>query len=160
LDSGEEKESYRTGGKVMYKCEEGHIFVFPKVLQEPHGEEHLGCPECQNNYEEVFKCRICGEWHEKYYINKTICHECAEKLYTDRLGLKFVDKHKREFYLGCLNGIDKVYEEKETDLIKIIEKDFLEHIDMDNDWNGNLKEVKDFCMEDIDLFIDFLEEEI
>jgi hypothetical protein len=145
----------------MYKCDEGHVFEEHKTYIEPHEEELRCCPVCgSEDYEMAFNCFVCGKWMRIHDIRKNICYECAEGKYTNRLGLKFIDKHKRDFFLGCLNGIDKMYKEKEDDLIAIIEKDFLEHIDMDTDWNGNLKEVKNFCMEDVDLWIDFLEEEI
>lgn len=98
------------------------------------------------------KCE-CGKQAEY----KHMCVECAEEAYTDRLGLKFVEEN-RCFYL-YFYGIEQVDRELRDKLIIILEKEFLNSIDMDNDSNGHLKILKEYCLDDMQDWIGFLEKE-
>ncbi len=144
----------------MHKCDNcGKIFETPK---EYCTEEQIfaGCPDtqCRGTYTDVFKCSLCDEWKPHDEIHKDICYECAEKEYTDRLGLKYIDKYK-DFYLDAY-GVEKVDKDLKSDLIDVLEKAYKESIDMDNDWNHKLARVKEYCLEFTDEWIKFLREEI
>jgi DNA-directed RNA polymerase subunit RPC12/RpoP len=143
-----------------YRCEEcGRIFNKPVEIQEEHGEVFVVCPTClSTDYCNVFKCSLCDRYITYDEIHKDICYECATKEYADRLGLKFIEVNK-DFYLDFY-GVEKVDKDLKSNLIEILEKDFLSKVDMDTDWNKQLKSVKEYCLEDIDDWIEFLKEEI
>lgn len=83
-----------------------------------------------------------------------ICADCAEEAYTDRLGLKFVEEN-RCFYL-YFYGVELADRDLRDKLINILEREFLLSIDMDNDSNGHLKILKEFCLDDMYDWISFL----
>lgn len=95
----------------------------------------------------MFKCRICNDFKNANDMYGNICYECAEKLYTNRLGLQYLDKH-RESYLDFY-GIEKIDELLKTKLIDILEIDFQNKLDMDNDSNGQLSKLKEYILEDM-----------
>jgi homoserine acetyltransferase len=99
------------------------------------------------------KCE-CGKKVE--YDSLSICIKCAEESYLDRRGLKFVEEEDRNFYL-YFYGVKKVDRELREKLIDILEKEFLLSIDMDNDSNGYLKILKEYCLDDMFDWIKFLE---
>lgn len=144
----------------MYKCDTcGLIFETPK---EYCTEEQIfaGCPDiqCQGTYTDVFKCSLCDEWKSHDEIHKDICYECAEKEYTDRLGLKYIEKY-RDFYLDAY-GVEKVDKDLKDALLDVLEKAYKESIDMDTDWNRKLARIKEYCLEFMDVWIEFLKEEV
>lgn len=142
----------------MYKCDDcGLVFEIPKEYVEPE-QIYEGCPNCRGTFTQAFKCRICDEWKPHYRIVDDICCDCARKAYTHRLGLKFVDSHK-DFYLWrfSIAGFDR---DLKSDLVEILENDFLSKIDMDTDWNHELKDLKEYCLDDMETWIEFLKEEI
>lgn len=96
------------------------------------------------------KCE-CG----KEIDYKNICVECAEELYTDRRGLKFIEEENRSFYL-YFYGVELADRDLRDKLINILEREFLLSIDMDNDSNGHLKILKEFCLDDMYDWISFL----
>lgn len=144
----------------LNKCDVcGLVFEIPK---EYCTEEEIfdGCPDvkCQGTYEEVIKCDSCNEWKPLDEIYKGICCECAEGKYTDRLGLDFIDKHQ-DYYLEE-RGIIKVEKEEKESLVEDLRKVFLERVDMDGDWNHKLEHLKEYVLDDMDEWIEFLKEEI
>lgn len=143
----------------MHRCDECEtVFRHTKQYPEDTGEIFNVCPECNStNHENVYKCKICGEYFTADDIYKDICYECAEKEYTDRLGLRFIEKQK-DFYLEYY-GVEKVDKDLKSNLIKVLERDFTSKVDMESDWNKQLKAVKEYCLEDIDVWILFLGEE-
>jgi len=128
-------------------------------VTEEHGEKFNVCPECLTTaYDTVYKCRLCEEWIYSQNIRKDLCYDCAEKEYTDRLGLRFVEKY-RDFYLDFY-GVEKVDKDLKADLIEILEKEFLSKIDMDTDYNKYLARVKEYITDGyMDEWVDFLIEE-
>jgi len=117
------------------------------------------CPGCgSTDYVDAFKCEICGRYHFPSEIYKGICYECAEKEYTDRRGLEFIDKHK-DFYLDH-RGIFGIEKEEKDGVIEDLREKFLERIDMDDDQNHQLEHLKNYILEDMDVWIEFLREEI
>ena len=73
----------------MYKCDNcGHLFDDGEqaVWKESRGEcwgtacseTFTGCPICKCEYEEVFSCKICGDWHTKDELTNGLCDQCIE----------------------------------------------------------------------------------
>lgn len=144
----------------MLKCLECEcIFNKAEQIKDDTSEILNVCPGCHStDYEEVQKCRICDKFHFENEMHGTICIKCAEECYTDRLGLKFIERH-REFYLEYW-GIEKVDEAFKDGLIDVLEKDFLQDIDFDNDMNQQLKKLKEYVLDDMEVWISFLEGEV
>jgi len=141
--------------RCMY-CE--CIFNKVEVIKTNLGDMSV-CPACgSTDYEEAFKCSICGSYKFGEDICKDICYKCARAEYTDRRGLEFIDNHK-EFYLEH-RGIYEVESEEEAGLIEDLRELYLSRIDMDNDCNKQLKHLKEYIFEDMDSWIEFLGEEI
>lgn len=105
----------------------------------------------------LFKCKVCNKTKRAIDIYKNICYGCAENLYTNRLGLRYIEKHP-EFYLHFY-GIEKVDNVKKVELLEILEKEFLDKVDLEDDWNSQLAVLKEYVLEDIDEWIGFLDEE-
>ena len=142
----------------MYRCDEcNKDFEELKALKDDAGVYYVS-PCCKEGYEEVYKCSLCGDYHYAEDIYKNICYKCAEKEYTNRLGLKFIDKHK-DFYLEH-RGIYEIDKEEKDGVIEDLKEKYLERIDMDNDWNHQLEHLKYYVLEDIDVWIEFLKEEL
>jgi hypothetical protein len=144
----------------MYKCLDcGQLFETPKEYIE---EEKIyeGCPdrECRGAYLKAFKCSYCEDYKLYDEIYGDMCIECAEKEYTDRLGLKYLDSHK-ESYLDFY-GVEQVDRDLKANLIEVLEKDYQSKIDMDTDWNHKLKDLKEYILNDMDEWVKFLKEEI
>lgn len=76
----------------MYKCCEcGAIFKEDEVAvwEEGRGEfwgvpcneTVTGCPVCKGDYDEVFKCKRCEEWHFKDELDDDLCELCRDELF-------------------------------------------------------------------------------
>lgn len=146
----------------MYKCECGAMFKEPYKYYEDTGELFRVCPTChETSFDEVIKCKLCGQWFEQFNGNE-ICYNCAEEAYETRLGLKFIDRHKEDF-------ITTVYEienyNPESELVKIrlldaLEKDYFDNFNEDSYLSKEKEnQIKEFCLEDLDTWIAFLERE-
>lgn len=73
----------------MYKCvecanlfEEGEQAVWHEDRGEywgvPCQERVTGCPVCKGDYDEVFMCENCGEWHFSDELTDGLCEACTE----------------------------------------------------------------------------------
>ena len=134
------------------------IFNKVEVIKTSLGDMSV-CPACgSTDYEEAFKCSICGSYKFGEDICKDICYKCARAEYTDRRGLEFIDKHK-EFYLEH-RGIYRVNREEKDGLIEDLRELYLSRVDMDSDWNKQLEHLKEYALGDMDSWIEFLGEEI
>ena len=70
----------------MYVCIEcGKIFTEPDYWEERHGldtgpyEHFSGCPICNGNYMDAYRCDECDEWITDEYIKigeKRYCQDC------------------------------------------------------------------------------------
>lgn len=66
----------------MLRCNDcGHLFEDGKQAKwfEKHGEKFYGCPLCRGDYEEVYLCEICEEYHTKDELSNGVCDECIMK---------------------------------------------------------------------------------
>lgn len=73
-----------------YQCHEcDRQFDKPDVIKETHGfkdgsyEEFGVCPYCKGFYEEVFQCKICGEYFTEDELTSGVCDDCIYQHDTD-----------------------------------------------------------------------------
>ena len=73
---------------MMYRCCEcGNLFEEGEqaVWEETHGldtppyEKWSGCPVCKGDYEEVYQCKECGEWHTEDDLYAGWCEKCLRE---------------------------------------------------------------------------------
>ena len=69
----------------MYRCTEcGNLFEEGEqaTWEERHGldsppyEKWSGCPICKGDYEEVYQCKECGDWHTEDELYDGWCEKC------------------------------------------------------------------------------------
>lgn len=144
----------------MYRCEECQlIFENAVEIHEEHGEIFEVCPECLSmDYVEVVECPICNMALPNDETYHGLCEECIRGEFTNLRGLQFIEKHMREFYLDYTWGIERMDENLKNDLITVLEKEFLTNLDVDD--KDQLKDIKDFCLFDLDEWANFLKEEV
>ena len=94
----------------MYKCTEcGHLFeegeqaVWYENQGECHGvtamERFSGCPLCHEDYEEVYQCEQCGDWHSEDELYNGWCEKCLrESINYDTL-FEYCEANKEDNYL-------------------------------------------------------------
>ena len=69
-------------------CDCGAVFDDPATWEESRGEfwgfpcteTMSGCPECEGDYEEAFRCTRCGEWCFEDELDDGLCKDCQEEL--------------------------------------------------------------------------------
>lgn len=148
----------------MYKCDNcGCEFEEPYKLQEDTGEIFNVCPDCkETDYYELETCKICGEYFNQDELWNGMCEQCLKDEFEVHRGLKFVECHKTDFYLDYLYGIKTSYRtgmnKKLGDLIKLIENDYLTSFDWEDDLNGNIKLLREYCLDDLSDWAAFVEE--
>ena len=75
---------------MMFKCldcgnlfEEGEEAVFYEDRGEywgvPCTERMTGCPLCKGDYDELFMCKDCGDWHYEDELTDGLCENCREE---------------------------------------------------------------------------------
>lgn len=77
------------GDEGMYICLDcQRLFGQPKEWEETHNldtppyEHWSGCPYCQSDYAEAYRCDNCGRWIESDYIkinDNRYCECCFDK---------------------------------------------------------------------------------
>lgn len=137
--------------KILYRCNECNT-VFGKTLEwNKKYTEYITCPFCNDtDCDEIIQCSICGDYKDESLTYGGICFDCARDEYTSSLGLEFVDKYKKEFYLQWLWGIEKCDEDIESELIRVLRRDMLEYM------VNYERIIKEFCFEDMYDWIDFI----
>ena len=82
---------------MMYRCiscgnlfEEGEQAVWHEnYCAEIGGETFDGCPVCKGDYEEVYQCKKCGDWHTEDELYDGWCEKCLREyqpqLYRNRI---------------------------------------------------------------------------
>jgi DNA-directed RNA polymerase subunit RPC12/RpoP len=66
----------------MYKCVDcGRVFEESEFLAwvEPHGETMIGCPNCRGDFDEAFKCELCGEVYSASELIEGVCDSCINE---------------------------------------------------------------------------------
>lgn len=66
-----------------YKCDHcGREFEEPDFVEETHGldappyERIAVCPYCKGYFEEMYQCKICGEWYTDDELTSGVCDNC------------------------------------------------------------------------------------
>ena len=107
----------------MYKCtecshlfEEGEQAVWYENQGECHGvtamERFSGCPVCKGDYEEVYQCEQCGDWHSEDELYDGWCEKCLRDTINYDTFFEYCEANKDEQYLDSfmmfylLGGMD------------------------------------------------------
>lgn len=88
----------------MYKCKNcGHLFEDgeAKRWKEPHGEDLVGCPICECDFEEIKPCVLCGSYDHD--IDTDYCEIC--KIYVKNRFKNLVEKNFTEEERELLNEL-------------------------------------------------------
>ena len=92
----------------MYKCTEcGHLFEEGEqaTWEETHGldsppyEKWSGCPVCKGDYEEVYQCDSCGDWHTEDELYDGFCEKCLRETINYDTFFEYCEANKYEQYL-------------------------------------------------------------
>ena len=116
---------------MMYRCcecgnlfEEGEQAVWYENQGECHGvtamERFSGCPLCHYDYEEVYQCKKCGDWHSEDELYDGWCEKCLRESINYDTFFEYCEANKDEQYLdsfmmfyllGGMDCSDKVSQE-------------------------------------------------
>lgn len=106
---------------MVYRCLDcGHIFEEGEqaVWEERHGletppyEKLSGCPLCKSDYEEIYQCQKCDNWHTKDELYEGWCEECLCEQITYDTFFDYCEANENEHYLdifvmgNLLGGMD------------------------------------------------------
>ena len=94
----------------MYKCidcghlfEEGEQAVWYENQGECHGrsamERFEGCPVCRGDYEEVYQCKECGDWHSEDELYDGWCEKCLRETINYDTFFEYCEANRDEQYL-------------------------------------------------------------
>ena len=107
----------------MYRCcecgnlfEEGEQAVWYENQGECHGvtamERFSGCPVGKGDYEEVYQCKKCGDWHSEDELYDGWCEKCLRETINYDTFFEYCEANKDEQYLDSfmmfylLGGMD------------------------------------------------------
>ena len=108
---------------MMFKCcscgnifEEGEQAVWYENQGECHGvtamERFSGCPLCHDDYNEVYQCNECGDWHYADELYSGWCEKCLRETINYDTFFEYCEANKDEQYLDIfvmselLGGMD------------------------------------------------------
>ena len=108
---------------MMFKCCDcGHLFedgeqaIWYENQGECHGriamEKFGGCPMCKGDYEEVYQCKECEEWHCEDELYEGWCEKCLRETINYDTFFEYCEANKDEQYLDIfvmselLGGMD------------------------------------------------------
>lgn len=94
----------------MYRCCEcGHLFdegeqaVWYENQGECHGriamERFDGCPVCRGDYDEVYQCKKCGDWHTEDELYDGWCEKCLRETINYDTFFEYCEANRDEQYL-------------------------------------------------------------
>ena len=92
----------------MYRCENcGNLFEEGEqaVWEETHGldsppyEKLSGCPVCRGDYEEVYQCKECGDWHSEDELYDGWCEKCLRETINYDTFFEYCEANRDEQYL-------------------------------------------------------------
>lgn len=133
----------------MYKCYNcGEVFESPDSHEEGRGEfwgvscsETIsGCPHCDGEYEEAFKCEKCGEYFFEDEMHGSMCDSCIDNYkYNIDVCYKIGAEDAEEIKINCF--LVAMFDTAEIEAIlynhlKSADKDIdcLPFIDNDRSW--------------------------
>lgn len=148
----------------MYKCREcENVFEYPIIKYEAHGDDCayneplMGCPDCGEVYASAVRCESCNgffsDWDDLY---NGWCYTCAGEAFTAELGYAFLvyTKEENAFYAGYMYNAETDNEE----LSAILKADFKRKVAGEGKTRVYTDMLKAYCLEDITVWIDFLNE--
>ena len=106
---------------MMFRCCEcGNLFEEGEqaVWEEPHGldsppyEKFGGCPVCKGDYEEVYQCKECGDWHSEDELYEGWCEKCLRETINYDTFFEYCEANEDDQYLDIfvmselLGGMD------------------------------------------------------
>ena len=95
---------------MMYRClncgnlfEEGEQSTWYENQGECHGSIAMGrfdgCPVCRGDYEEVYQCKECGDWHSEGDLYDGWCEKCLRETINYDTFLEYCEANSDEQYL-------------------------------------------------------------
>ena len=87
---------------MMYRCKNcGNLFEEGEqaVWTEEHGEKWSGCPVCNGDYEEVYQCKECGDWHSEDELYDGWCEKCLRESINYDTFFEYCEANEDEKYL-------------------------------------------------------------
>lgn len=92
---------------MMYRClscgnlfEEGEQAVWRENYgAEIGGEMFDGCPVCRSDYEEVYQCKECGDWHTEDELYDGLCEKCLRETINYDTFFEYCEANRDEQYL-------------------------------------------------------------
>ena len=138
-----------------YKCNHcGREFEEPDVVTEPHGEKVGCCPYCHGWFEEVYECKICGDFFTDDELTNGVCDECiyehatdidfCAKLGNDYQALEKININGLVASFFTEEQINTIMLNKLKELNEFAPLSFYEFIDSDKWWFADkLKEIRD-----------------
>lgn len=114
---------------MRYECHNcGRRFEKPDIITETHGldigpYEKIGvCPYCKGFFEEVFECKICGEWFTDSELTSGVCDDCVYEHDTDvELCYKFGDAEEARENISINGFIASIFTAEELEELAINE---------------------------------------
>ena len=122
---------------MMYRCvncknqfEEGEQAVWYENQGECHGvpaiERFDGCPVCRGDYEEVYQCKECGDWHSEDELYYGWCEKCLRETINYDTFFEYCEANRDKQYLDifmmsdflCMDCPDNVSPEFHQLMIK------------------------------------------
>ena len=95
---------------MMYRClncgnlfEDGEQATWYENQGECHGSIAMGrfdcCPVCRGDYEEVYQCKECGDWHSEGDLYDGWCEKCLRETINYDTFLEYCEANSDEQYL-------------------------------------------------------------
>ena len=95
---------------MMYRCcecgnlfEEGEQAIWYENQGECHGvpaiERFDGCPVCRGDYEEVYQCKKCGDWHSEDELYDGWCEKCLRETINYDTFFEYCEANRDKQYL-------------------------------------------------------------
>ena len=139
---------------MMFKCCEcGRLFDESEKAEwrEPHGETMDGCPNCRGDYEEAFKCELCGEIYSASELTEGVCDSCIDEYKNDHeMCFKVGERGKDAVMLNSF-----IAEMFDADLIADVMFKYLKTANL-----GRLVDCSKFILSDKSFFAEKLVEEV
>ena len=95
---------------MMYRClncgnlfEDGEQATWYENQGECHGSIAMGrfdgCPLCRGDYEEVYQCKGCGDWHSEDDLYDGWCEKCLRETINYDTFFEYCEANSDEHYL-------------------------------------------------------------
>ena len=150
----------------MYICLScGRTFENPSIWKEPHGETTYGCPYCDDGFVEAVQCARCNNYFDEDDLCNGYCQHCAESEIDYENALSYFKDKKilRHFFLVwywqiCDYAPDTENEEVDNMFVAVFNQKVLE--DKETFKTTFLEQIKEYILEDIFDWTEFLEKEV